>query len=123
MTSLRLINLDNPSLQHLLRDWTSLDPDESGNIYGGEIVAGYSFAKVPNLFQAPSSSNPQSSALLPEYSDDVLYPSPGNTNGANSVGVAPVPTIAPNLNFTSIPVSVFCNVYFLRYAIYINIMQ
>ncbi|KAA0198608.1 hypothetical protein HAZT_HAZT011052, partial [Hyalella azteca] len=52
-TALRLINLSDGTLQQILRDW-SADLDDSGNIFGGEIVAGYSFADVPNIFEVPA---------------------------------------------------------------------
>ncbi|XP_047735687.1 glutamate receptor ionotropic, kainate 2-like, partial [Hyalella azteca] len=37
-TALRLINLSDGTLQQILRDW-SADLDDSGNIFGGEIVS------------------------------------------------------------------------------------
>ncbi|KAF2367887.1 Receptor ligand binding region [Trinorchestia longiramus] len=83
ITALRLIDLNNGALQQILRDW-STDLDNSGNIFGGEIVAGYSFAEVPNIFEMPASVSPQSSALLPDYIDS-NYPT--KSSSSSSVGI------------------------------------
>lgn len=94
ITSLRLINLDNPALQQLIRDWTT-DIDDTGKIFGGEIVAGYSFAEVPNIFEVAASVNPQSSALLPDYVDQKF-----SSDTKNSIGS----TEQPVQNFSVMPV-------------------
>lgn len=111
ITSLRLVNLDSPVLQQLVRDW-SMDPAANiGDMFGGEIVSGYSFAGISNVFQAPphsslsgSGSKPQSSALLPEYKlqDEVFSPDEGSKFAA---AAAAAPTSLPMVNFTNMPVS------------------